>query len=217
MIVTNNDKYAKEISNTVKECRQIDIKDSLLIFLKLFFYFIFKHPLLYFIPENLPFLRLSETIYSTGFEIRRFTSTQSILGISMLKKLNKINTDRRNKGLFFYKKLRHLKNINLIRNGNDDALYLRFPIFVDDEEKRNKIYEELNNLGLGISKMYPESLNRIKPLFTNLNRLKKYSNAERISKQILTLPTHYAVTYRDIDCIIKVIEKYLTGEQRYEN
>lgn len=210
VIATDNNKYAYEIRATLKEeCRRMGIKDSLIVFLKIFFYYIFINPLLYFIPEHLPFLKLGETIYSTDFDIGCLTPTQSKLGRLMLSKLNKVNADRRRKGLLFYEKLKDVNGIGFINDANGDALYLRFPIFIKDEKKRDEIYAELKKRGLGASKMYPEPLNKIEVLATQLKNKEKYLNAEKAARQLLTLPTHYGIKTNDIDSIVNIIKRHI--------
>lgn len=217
VIATNNDKYAREIVTTLIECKRTEIRDSLRIFLKIFFYYIFVNPLLYFIPQNLPFLKLGETIYSTNFDIERFTPAQSRLGVLMLNKLDKVNADRRKKGLSFYERLKGINSVSLINDANGDALYLRFPVFVKDEKKRDKIYEELKKKGLGVSKMYPEPLNKIKPLLNHIEKIREYPNAEKVARQLLTLPTHYGIKDDDIDSIVIIIKRHIGTGNFNEN
>lgn len=217
IITTDNDDLAKEIAITLQGCRKMSTADSLGAFLKLTFYFMFINPLVYFIPERLTFLKLGETIYSTDFDIGILVPLQSALGNLMLRKVNKVNDERRRKALLLHERLRNLSGINFIENVNGDALYLRFPFFIKNETKREEIYDRLRHRGLGVTKMYPEPLDRIKPLSPHLNRREKYPNAEAVSRQILTLPTHYGVTEDDINCMATIIGEEMGKGYSHEN
>lgn len=217
IIATDDDNLAKEIAVTLQECRKMGIGDSLVAFLKLTFYFIFINPTVYFIPERLTFLNLGETIYSTDFDIGALLPLQSALGNLMLRKINKVNDERIRKALLLHERLRDFKGIDFIDNTNGDALYLRFPFFIKNETKREEIYSQLRRRGLGVTRMYPEPLDRISPLSSQLNRREKYPNAEAVSKRILTLPTHYGVTEDDIDRMARVIGEEMGKDYPNEN
>ena len=177
-------------------------------FIKLFLYSTFINPWFYFIPQHLPFLKLGETLYSTDFEIGTFATINARLAISVFPKLDALNRSRRGKALFYRTALAGTKNVSLIDDAAGDV-YLRFPIFVNNEESRERIYEEARRDGLGVTKMYPVTLDKIEGLAPHLSKKRRYPNAEKISNSILTLPTHHWVREGDMVRITTIIKRHL--------
>lgn len=208
VIVTDNKEYADKARLILNNGHNQNRLSGFSSFLQLLAYKIFISPSLYFIPQNLPFLGLGKTIYSTDFKISHLSSFQARLGISMLEKLNELNKSLREKALFYRNELMNIEGISTI-DDRDENIYLRFPIFIKDEIKREKIYREARRQGLGITKMYPEPLDRIGELKPHLSNVESYPNAERISKSILTLPNHYLVKEKDMIRILQIIKKHL--------
>ena len=208
IIVTNRQEFADGMRLIASEDYKKNIFGSFSAFFQLIAYAIFIQPIFYFLPQSLPFLRLGETIYSTDFKISFLTPVQLQMGRLMIKKLDMLNSSRRKKALFYRDKLLNFKKILMLEE-TDKNIYLRFPVFINDEITREKIYEDSYNQGLGVTKMYPVPLNKIEELTPYFCKPLSYPNALRVSKSILTLPTHHLVKEKDMFNIIKNIKSNL--------
>jgi dTDP-4-amino-4,6-dideoxygalactose transaminase len=88
----------------------------------------------------------------------------------------------------------------------------RYPLLIRDGVLRDKLYKELDESGLGVSKMYPATINKIPGLQNNLNKNALFKSAEDFSNEILTLPTHSLVSDNDIQNIINILIKSVSNE-----
>jgi dTDP-4-amino-4,6-dideoxygalactose transaminase len=71
---------------------------------------------------------------------------------------------------------------------------LRLALLVDDRHDRDAIVDILNRRGFGASKMYGATLNQISAIPLDVASQGPFPNALRLSRQLLTLPTHALVT-----------------------
>ena len=71
---------------------------------------------------------------------------------------------------------------------------LRLALLVDDPDDRDAIVKVLNRHGLGASKMYGSTLNQVRAIPPDVAAQGPFPNATRLSRQLLTLPTHTLVT-----------------------
>jgi dTDP-4-amino-4,6-dideoxygalactose transaminase len=170
---------------------------------------IFFHPHFYWILDRCPFLQLGSSKFDPNFPMERFSRYQSALALLMLNELDAINEQRRRNALYLEEKLRHNALLLLPEPVKESSpVYLRFPMLVLKPDLREKIYTELRRSGLGVSKMYPTAIHRISGLLPHLLQGQQtYPRADLLATSILTLPTHPTVTRRDLDRMIKVINK----------
>ena len=86
-----------------------------------------------------------------------------------------------------------------------DASLPRFPVLCLDRESRNRKFNLLQSLGLGVSCMYRDVLSDIpgvpKVSFTQLG------NARRFASQLLTLPTHSGVTSHHLKLVLNGLKR----------
>ncbi len=188
-------------------------KERLIFSLKVRVYNVMISPLLYWLPETLPFLHLGETRYHPllGIDamdqlrldmlagnIARYQS--DVAALSRCKKISAVlasscKSDSVNK----------LINLPVINDMKVKTRLLRYPLLVD-ESSRDRVFEMLKKAGLGASLMYPESLPKITGL-ENILEDKEYKNAEMFAARIVTLPTHAYVNDKVIAKMKAVIEQ----------
>jgi hypothetical protein len=75
-----------------------------------------------------------------------------------------------------------------------DLPYLRFPVYANDPDGKARTCGLYGDLG--VSPMYPDSVNRIEQLREYFGG-SKYPGAERIASTLMTLPTHMLLTEDD--------------------
>ena len=87
---------------------------------------------------------------------------------------------------------------------------LRYPLLITDSGLRERLYRRLRNSGLGVSKMYPNTLPHIPGLEKVFEENKRYPNAELFASGILTLPTHRGVNRHHVERMEKIFTQ-VTG------
>jgi dTDP-4-amino-4,6-dideoxygalactose transaminase len=163
---------------------------------------VFLHPLLYWFPKGLPFLGIGETKFNPAFPVRRLSNFKAgILG-SWRERMEEYNKRRVMNGRQ-YKDALGLRKGRKIYSG--DIPYLRFPVYANDREAKTRACELYG--ALGVSPMYPDSVNRIGDLRDKFSEA-RYPGAERIAQRLMTLPTHVIVRERDRDRICQALEPY---------
>jgi perosamine synthetase len=178
-------------------------------FLKMFFYKIFIHPYLYWLPEKIPSLEIGVSKFSPEFDLSSLSEYQAQLGIYLLGRLEEINLSRIKNAQYLIMALKNLEKISLLSSSPEAySVYLRLPILYKDSSEREKVYHSLRRKNLGVSKMYPTSLDKIAGIKSYLApNHSELSNSNFVEKNILTLPTHQFLGQADLDKIIEVIRK----------
>jgi perosamine synthetase len=177
---------------------------------KLIAYSVFFHPSLFWMPANMPGLRLGETHFSLDVGLEKINRHTISMGNIIASRLSEIHQTRlRVAGLYrtsldrFREELAYMPECD--ENDGRVAL-LRFPLIFKKKEKRDRVLEKLKREGLGATGMYPAPLNEINGTVPYLSGNEVFPAAKSISERILTLPLHEYVNERDIQKIIKVFE-----------
>jgi dTDP-4-amino-4,6-dideoxygalactose transaminase len=160
---------------------------------------LFIRPSLYWLPAQLPFLKLGETVFHREFAIKRFSGLQAGLLRRWRSRLEQSNRARRENGAWFCSALGLTIGKGLPRP------LLRMPVLAESTETRNSICSLSGQQGLGISSMYPASLNRIRELEDRFSG-RSYPVAERVAETLFTIPTHPLLSAADRQKIIQGIK-----------
>jgi dTDP-4-amino-4,6-dideoxygalactose transaminase len=192
----------KELSNFTKN---IGIE----FFWKALIYKIFLNPYLFWVPEGIPALKLGESEFSLDFELCFLSEYQAKLGASLLQRLEEINRVRIKNASYLIPGLKDFDRISLFpSSAGAYSVYLRLPILFKDTAEREKAFQLLKKKNLGVSKMYPTSLDKISGIEKYLApRSDELSKCHLVEKTILTLPTHQYLKESDLKNIIKVIKE----------
>ncbi len=159
------------------------------------------NPRFYCIANDLHFLNLGESIFSSEFSINKYTEFQACIGMRLLEMLNVINGDRISKANKIMSMLPMGRKVALIEEiEGAKSVFLRLPILCD-----KTFYKGCENMG--IIRGYPLPLNEIEALRPHLSLNEdKFPGAKWLSEKIWTLPTHAYVTENDMDDIIELLE-----------
>jgi len=161
-------------------------------------------PLLYWIPQSLPFLHLGETRYHTLQSIEAIDQQRmELLPVNVSCYQDDVNAAIRCENISLMLDMSDApadRVVNLPRVCNVEAnrRLLRYPLLLDSAI-RERAYQRLKQEGLGASIMYPASLPKISGLSHLLDDKPSFPNAEDFASRVLTLPTHAAVSEKDID------------------
>lgn len=163
---------------------------------------VFLNPLLYWFPKGLPFLGIGETKFNPVFPVYRLSNFKAgILG-SWRERMEEYNKGRVIIGRQ-YKDALGLRKGRKIYSG--DIPYLRFPVYANDPKAKTRACGLYG--AMGVSPMYPDSVNRIDDLRDKFSEA-RYPGAEQIAQRLMTLPTHVIVRERDRDRICQALESY---------
>lgn len=199
IIITKSRPIAEAISEHYSVLPEPGTSETLRELLTVFLMTIFIHPRLYWFPAGLPFLRLGETVFHTDFPIKKFSSMKAGLLRDWKRRLERSHQVRLTTSSLYK---RHLKKEDVPDNA---VPYLRFPLLVDSPQLRDRIYSRSQDRGLGVSLMYPASINRIQEISSTFKG-RHFPSAEKVAQTILTLPTHHFVSERDQEAISKLFE-----------
>lgn len=156
---------------------------------------LFIHPLLYWLPAGLPFLRLGETTFDTDFRIDRMDEVRAHQLQGWERRLALANQDRAARAGWL------IEGLDLPRRGitpitGKEAVYLRLPVMVRDREMKESVCRQSREVGAGLSPSYPATIQEIPELAGRLVS-RKYAGAQEVVDRLVTLPTHQFVTEKD--------------------
>lgn len=136
----------------------------------------------------------------------RLSNSLAKIGLSQLKKLDKINNRRKDIASVYNKELKALgfKTQKII--DNSISVYLRYPLLIEDKKKVIKYFDK-NQVILGEWFKSP-----IHPKMSNLreNYYKKGScqRAEDVCSKIINLPDNPKMRNKDVKRVIKLIKRF---------
>lgn len=148
-----------------------------------------------------------------GFNYR-MSEIHAAIGVEQLKKLQ-IFLKKRNLNFQTYlNNIKKRKNIEILKSSNDRLKSSHYCISIILKNKlatlRNKINEEINNMGVGTSIYYPQPVPRMNYYKKRYGYLKKeYINAEIISDNSIALPVGPHLKKIDVKNICKIVNKII--------
>jgi dTDP-4-amino-4,6-dideoxygalactose transaminase len=84
-----------------------------------------------------------------------------------------------------------------------EPTYLRLPLLVDDEDRRERLFRRLWEAGIGVGRMYQHPLPYYFPQAADG---KPYPGADYVARHLLTLPTHHYLTDADVAQIVHIFQ-----------
>jgi len=148
-----------------------------------------------------------------GYNFRMPTMIAA-LGISQIKKIDKIIKMRRDKAEYIRKKLSKIREITLpIPPYNYFHVYQMYTIRINDtKQTRDKLIQYLAEKGI-MSKVYFDPIH-LTYFYRNKFGFKKgdLPITEKISEQVLSLPLYPTLTEKEIDYITNSIYNFFKGE-----
>lgn len=211
IIVTSSDPIADSIGRSVRELGDTPAIEYLRIIVEVLFLSFFIHPALYWLPRALPFLKIGETRFHRTFPAYKFTGFQAGLLHDWRSKLETFNRVRSANADYFLDAL-HLSGRKPVHSGG--LPYNRLPVFLGDKGSKDRLCEAGDPLG--ISPMYPSSINEI-PEIRDTFKLRKYGSAATVADTLVTLPTHVFLSENDKMRIREEVRDVLDREPHDES
>lgn len=154
-------------------------------------YLIFSGPRLYWIPQNLPFLHLGETIFEPDFMITKGLNLPTRIAGQMAGLMRQEVETRKNNAWFYYRNFEDILDVR--QPPASEFPYLRYPLILEQIDRRNRLLEDLRRHGTGATGLYPAPLNELPILRDILKDHGEYPNARFLSRSLITLPVHSGV------------------------
>lgn len=198
VILTDDQRIGRSIGKNLEAIEEYGAIDRLKLFLYALALTVLIHPVLYWLPKSLPFLKLGETIFDPAFPIRRLSAFQAGLARGWRKR---IKSFRRRRAA----NLERLAGAGIVPAGIPGVGrpdLIRAPFLCWDSECKRRTLEKSEEMGLGIADGYPDSIDGIAELGYQDDG-KGYPGAKEIAERLVTLPVHPFVKERDIEKIVK--------------
>jgi len=204
IILTSSDDVARSISSLYVNLERETIPRYALNILEVLLMIFFIHPRVYWFPRGLPFLGIGETRFDPHFSIYRMNGFKAGLLRSWRYRLETSNRYRTDVAGSYMKELR-LGNGKPIYSSN--IPFLRFPFYGEGHTWKEDVCCRYGHLG--ISPMYPDSINNIGVLRGTVGE-GPFTGAERIVKSMVTLPTHSYLNGIDKSRICTILKSRLS-------
>jgi len=208
IIVTDNESIGKCIAEVARALSEYSLFQVIKLIVNVIAVTVLGHPMLFWIPKGLPFLRLGETLFEHSFLIKALSPFQAGLAWNWKKKLERLRTGRNENALWW---------ANFFHDGSVDGIFpfidprytipdaLRFPVRIEKDEKRETIFRESEKMGMGIRPTYPLSLDEL-PELGNFHP-PPCPHARLSARTVVTLPVHAYVSGHDRKKIGKILSK----------
>lgn len=209
IIVTDLDEIATAVKAEAAALEAPSPVHSALLWSKMVTGAVFLNPWLYWIPHSLPFLKLGITEYSPYFPVKRLARAPRALLPELMAGLDDLNQIR----------LKNASALASIVAGNPvfatpkpgpncQPIYIRFPLLASDENIRRQALDRLWRAGIGASPYYPSAICEIAGIERHMaTRDFHCPQAEAVSRQLMTLPTHPLVRARDLERIASILSE----------
>jgi perosamine synthetase len=200
IILTSSDDLADAINDIFQCLKEEPHVEYVKNIIQVFFQQLFIHPNLYWFPFQLPFLKIGETIYCTDFSMYRLSNFKIGLMHQWRSRLERFNDKRSRTGNYYANNIMKSENIRIHSGAYP---YLRFPVYLGCSEEKARICKEYS--WLGISPMYPDSVNHIEEIKDDFSG-SVYPGADYVVRRLITLPTHCFLNERDKSSIASILK-----------
>jgi dTDP-4-amino-4,6-dideoxygalactose transaminase len=194
IVITNQDDIGYELIRLSKKLNRFTVSDKIKLAVKTIFTTLMQHPVVFWLPKSMPFLRLGQTIYEEDFPMCLMSSFQISLTHNWRKRLQRHQKARR-ENINFWQAV-SLQNSFVMCKESKPGNLVRLPVLVSSAEDRDKFCQTSNEKGCGIMPTYPTAINYI-PQISGEFAGQFFPNAQYLAEHLLTLPVHEYV--RDLD------------------
>jgi len=196
VIVTDAPRIAAAIERQYRSVPRATVREAVVGLAKNAVMCAFIRPSLYWIPANMPFLRLGETIYPTRIVVRRLSGMHAGLMHRMGARLERGRRVRRRTAAELRRRLGFAS-----REDHDRHSYLRLPVYAATPQDTTRLFALAHRRGFGVAKGYPSAVSEI-PALRDRFRGQRFPRATRVSEHLLTLPTHHWLRDADLQAIV---------------
>lgn len=199
VIITSSEDIAGSIRTQYPDLENVPLMEYLKIILETILLMIFLRPTLYWLPKQMPFLKLGETRYYPTFPVRKFTGFQAGLLHQWRSRLERLNRSRSAHADNYMDTLGLAGVMPIYAKGHP---YNRLPVYLKDRSAKDALCK--SGTWLGITPMYPSPVHQIRELDGSFEN-RDFEGAEKISNTLVTLPTHILLNAEDTTSICEQV------------
>ncbi len=200
IILTNSTMIGEALSHEVASLRPEPRLSSAACLLRLLLMRCLVHPSLYWIPDGMPFLGLGRTIFPRDFPIHLLSDAAAAVLLHWRVLLTEANAAHRTNARILSETLRNV-GWSLGIPPTQDIPYLRLPAILATKEIKTALCRFSKQHGLGISALYPTSINAI-PEISHLIAAHAFPGATTLAERLITFPVHRLVRPDDYQRIL---------------
>jgi perosamine synthetase len=140
---------------------------------------------------------------SWGYTVIGLNDSQAAVGLALLTRLETVNRQRRDNARRLVDRLEGLEFVHIPAPAEGaEATYLRLPLIIDDEERRERLFHRLWEAGIGVGRMYRHALAHYYP---EASGGETFPGADHVAAHLLTLPTHHYLNDSDVERITEIV------------
>ncbi len=201
VIISKRPDLRAELNTLIKDLEKYTFSNKIKLAVKTIITTLLQHPVLFWFPKSLPFLRLGETLYEDDFPLRELSPVQRGLARNWQVRLKRHQEARKN-NINFWKK--HLPGIlSPVGLPQQSPGLIRLPVLTRSEKERDEFCALSEQRGLGVMATYPAPINEIPEIAGEFSG-QQYPNAKRLADCLMTIPIHEYVTEKDRLAILRL-------------
>lgn len=202
IIVTSRNDLGTELLKLSQKNKNYSISAKLKLAVKTILTTLLQHPLLFWLPKALPFLRLGDTIYEENFSIYKMSDFQRKLAYNWRKRLKKHQEARSVNITFWHSNLP--EKFSLICSKQKLTSQIRLPVQVLSAKGQDRLCLKSEKKGCGVMPTYPTPINDIAQIAGEFSG-QKFPNAKNLANSLITLPVHEYVQESDRIHILNIL------------
>ncbi len=210
-ILSNDDRIGAAITREYAQLPDESVLGMLKNWLEVAATQLLINPSLFWLPAGLPFLKLGETKFYTDFSVTRMDPVRAGLLRRWKERLAHATASRvahAEQVLRFFAS----SPVQTIKpSQRDHSVYLRLPLLMRSKQEKEALCRVSGEQGLGVSSMYPSSLQHIAELREKLSS-RDVPQSTMIAERLVTLPTHELLSARDLERICHAVQDVLRVE-----
>lgn len=204
IIITRRDDIGLELIRLSKKMESTTVFEKIRLAIRAIFTTLLQHPLVFWLPKSMPFLRLGETIYEEDFPICLMSSFQISLTYNWRKRLQRHQKARR-ENINFWQAV-SLQNSLIMCKESKPVNLVRLPVLVSSAQDRDKFCRISNKKGCGIMPAYPTAIHQV-PQISGEFAGQDFPNAKILAECLMTLPVHDYVQKSDRIKILDILRQ----------
>jgi dTDP-4-amino-4,6-dideoxygalactose transaminase len=202
IIVTDNEKFAGFVRDEIEKLPSLGFSGRTSLFLKSIALSYAVRPWFYTLLKK-SISKFKYTSLHDDFNSFRYEAFQGSLGCSLLKRAEDIFHDREEKGRILYDAFSSIKGIRRPEvPAGWRVVFNQFPIIVENAEKRMRVCEEINRMGVESTILYDKPIHRIYDCSCG-----SFPNAEYISERLVLIPVHHYVKNETLYKVVETVER----------
>lgn len=198
-----NSPQAAALAEAWEKLAQPSVVGSAVSLLRLALFGLVLHPVGWWAATKINLHKVGEQRSAWSYRLAGLTDAQSGVGARLLRRLDQINARRRRNAERIVAELSDVAFVQLpCVADRAEPIYLRLPLLVDSEARRERLFGRLWAAGIGVGRMYEQTLAGYFPELA----VKPFPGADALATRLLTLPTHHHLTQSDISTISRIFK-----------